>query len=306
MQIELRELSQNDGNDILEMLREIGPGENGFGNAEYNMSITEFKDYLYQNINISKGIELEPDWVPQTKYWLIVDGHPVGFGKQRLYLNDNLRINGGHIGYCIRPTARAKGFGNLLLRELLKKAKEKNIPKVLITCDDINIASRRVIEYNGGKLERVENGECYYWIILEEGRGIREIHIDDYREIYALWSRTPGMGLSDADSEQSIKKFIIRNNGLSFCYTEENKIIGTILCGHDGRRGYIYHVTVAEEYRGKGIGRTLVEKSLQSLTEAGINKCHLFVFADNETGINFWNSTGWIKRDDIFVYSKNT
>jgi predicted acetyltransferase len=306
MQIELRELSQNDGNDILEMLREIGPGENGFGNAEYNMSITEFKDYLYQNINISKGIELEPDWVPQTKYWLIVDGHPVGFGKQRLYLNDNLRINGGHIGYCIRPTARGKGFGNILLRELLKKAKEKNIPKVLITCDDINIASRRVIEYNGGKLERVENGECYYWIILEEGRGIREIHIDDYREIYALWSRTPGMGLSDADSEQSIKKFIIRNNGLSFCYTEENKIIGTILCGHDGRRGYIYHVTVAEEYRGKGIGRTLVEKSLQSLTEAGINKCHLFVFADNETGINFWNSTGWIKRDDIFVYSKNT
>jgi predicted acetyltransferase len=306
MQIELRELSQNDGNDILEMLREIGPGENGFGNAEYNMSITEFKDYLYQNINISKGIELEPDWVPQTKYWLIVDGHPVGFGKQRLYLNDNLRINGGHIGYCIRPTARGKGFGNILLRELLKKAKEKNIPKVLITCDDINIASRRVIEYNGGKLERVENGECYYWIILEEGTGIREIHIDDYREIYALWSRTPGMGLSDADSEQSIKKFIIRNNGLSFCYTEENKIIGTILCGHDGRRGYIYHVTVAEEYRGKGIGRTLVEKSLQSLTEAGINKCHLFVFADNETGINFWNSTGWIKRDDIFVYSKNT
>jgi predicted acetyltransferase len=306
MQIELRELSQNDGNDILEMLREIGPGENGFGNAEYNMSITEFKDYLYQNINISKGIELEPDWVPQTKYWLIVDGHPVGFGKQRLYLNDNLRINGGHIGYCIRPTARGKGFGNILLRELLKKAKEKNIPKVLITCDDINIASRRVIEYNGGKLERVENGECYYWIILEEGRGIREIHIDDYREIYALWSRTPGMGLSDADSEQSIKKFLIRNSGLSFCYTEENKIIGTILCGHDGRRGYIYHVTVAEEYRGKGIGRTLVEKSLQSLTEAGINKCHLFVFADNETGINFWNSTGWIKRDDIFVYSKNT
>jgi ribosomal protein S18 acetylase RimI-like enzyme len=135
---------------------------------------------------------------------------------------------------------------------------------------------------------------------------IREIHLDDYNEIYALWSRTPGMGLSDADSEQNIQNFLIRNKDMSFCFEEDGKIIATTLCGHDGRRGYIYHVTVAEEYWGRGIGRMLVEKSLLRLKQEGINKCHLFVFTDNETGNAFWGSTGWTRRQDIFVYSKNT
>lgn len=138
------------------------------------------------------------------------------------------------------------------------------------------------------------------------GWGMREIHIDDYCEIYTLWSRTMGMGMSDSDSEQNIQKFLVRNKGMSFCFEEAGKIIGTILCGHDGRRGYIYHVTVDEEYRGRGIGRQLVEKSLQKLKELEINKCHLFAFSDNEIGNVFWNSTNWIKREDIFVYSKNT
>lgn len=135
---------------------------------------------------------------------------------------------------------------------------------------------------------------------------INEININDYDEIYALWLRTPGMGLSEADSRENIEKFLTRNNSLSFCASDNGRIIGTILCGHDARRGYIYHVTVAEEYRGKGIGHGLVEMSLQKLKEAGIGKCHLFVFADNELGNAFWNAKGWTKRDDIYVYSKNT
>lgn len=140
---------------------------------------------------------------------------------------------------------------------------------------------------------------------LAKGNGIREINIDDYSEIYALWSGTPGMGLSDADSRGSIAKFLIRNQSMSFCVEEDGKMIGTILCGHDGRRGYIYHVTVDVEYRGRGIGRALVEKSLESLKTEGIDKCHLFVFADNKIGNDFWASSAWTKRDDIFVYSKS-
>ena len=140
---------------------------------------------------------------------------------------------------------------------------------------------------------------------LSKDRGIREIHIDDYGEIHALWSRTRGMGINDADSSQNIEKFLIRNKGMSFCFLEEGTIIGTILCGHDGRRGYIYHVAVAEKYRGKGIGRMLVDESIQRLKEEGIDKCHLFVFRDNELGNGFWSATGWTKRDDIFVYSRN-
>ena len=92
---------------------------------------------------------------------------------------------------------------------------------------------------------------------------------------------------------------------MSYCCEEHDSIIGTILCGHDGRRGYIYHVTVALEYRGRGIGRLLVEKSLERLKVEGINKCHLFVFADNTIGNAFWTASGWTKREDIFVYSKS-
>jgi len=132
-----------------------------------------------------------------------------------------------------------------------------------------------------------------------------ELKIDDYKEIYELWSSTPGVGLSGADSYENILKFLIRNKGLSFVCRHGDKIIGTILCGHDGRRGYIYHVTVAENFREKGIGQTLVEKSLQRLSDEGINKCHLFVFQKNELGNAFWKAKGWSKREDICVYSKS-
>ncbi|MEN6314726.1 MAG: GNAT family N-acetyltransferase [Clostridiaceae bacterium] len=305
MDIELRECSLTDGNDILDMIREIGPGENGFINDGYNMSDSDFRDYLVRNANISQGVGLAQGWVPQTKYWLMINGRPAGIGKLRHYLNDNLRKTGGHIGYCIRPSERGKGLGIILLDEMLKKARELSIPKALITCNETNIPSRRVAENNGGKLEKAVGSECYYWIRLDENTGIREIHPDHYGEIVDLWNRTAGMGISAADSEENIRKFLFRNRGLSFCQKVNDRIIATILCGHDGRRGYIYHVAVAREYRGKGIGRNLVEVSLKQLKEAGIDKCHLFVFADNSCGNAFWQSTGWTKRNDIFVYSKN-
>lgn len=182
MRIELRECSIEDGNDILEMIREIGPGENGFMNDAYNMSDTGFKDYIIRNINMSRGIGLEPAWVPQTMFWLIANDRPVGMGKLRHYLNDNLRKIGGHIGYCIRPSERGKGYGTILLRGMLEKASELNIPRALITCDEANIASRRVVECNSGTLERIVEGECYYWVKLDDSKGIREIHPDDYHE----------------------------------------------------------------------------------------------------------------------------
>ena len=285
--IELRELSLNDGNDILEMLREIGPGENGFVNHGYNMDENEFKHYLSQKMNGARGINLKPGRVPETLYWLLADGYPVGYGKLRHHLNDDLRECGGHIGYCIRPTARGKGYGNIILSELLIKAREKKIPRVLITCKEANIPSKKVIERNGGKLERIEKGLCFYWIKLTEGKGIREIHIDDYDEIYALWKKTPGVGLSNADSRENIQRFLIRNQGMSFCYEENGKIVGTALCGHDGRKGYIYHIAVAEEYRGRGIGRLLVKRCLQRLMEEGIDKCNLNVFRNNAIGNAF-------------------
>ncbi|WP_246098486.1 GNAT family N-acetyltransferase [Saccharibacillus brassicae] len=135
---------------------------------------------------------------------------------------------------------------------------------------------------------------------------IREMDLGDYSKVFALWSHTEGMGLSDSDSEASISKFLKRNEGHSFVCTDGEEMIGTILCGHDGRRGFLYHVAVSTEHRKNGIGKRLVESALDSLTKSGIIKCHLMVFANNKAGNQYWNDTGWIKRDDILIFSKDT
>lgn len=164
MIVELREISADDSNDIFDMLREIGPGENGFMNSAYGLSFEEFPAYLKENMEYSKGINLPSGYVPQTLYWLYIDSRPVGMGKLRHYLNDSLREHAGHIGYCIRPTQRGKGYGTLILAEILKKAKDKCISEVLITCNSANIPSRKVIEGNRGILEGINEGQCKYWI----------------------------------------------------------------------------------------------------------------------------------------------
>jgi ribosomal protein S18 acetylase RimI-like enzyme len=135
---------------------------------------------------------------------------------------------------------------------------------------------------------------------------IREMTISDYELAIELWNKTEGMVLSEADSRQSIDYYLNRNSGMSFVCTLDDNIIGTILCGHDGRRGYIYHVAVNKEHRGKAVAKKLIEKSLTKLKSEGITKCHIMVLADNEIGNQFWIYTGWTKRDGILIYSSDT
>ncbi|MFC5649747.1 GNAT family N-acetyltransferase [Paenibacillus solisilvae] len=132
----------------------------------------------------------------------------------------------------------------------------------------------------------------------------RQMTIDDYEASFALWSKTEGMVLSEADSKSAIASYLERNPDLSFVCTVGGMLQGTILCGHDGRRGFIYHAAVNPEMRGLGIGSKLVELSLKQLQQAGIMKCHLFVVADNEIGNRFWKRSGWLKREGIAIYSK--
>lgn len=164
MHIELKKLSINDDAEILEMIREIGPGENGFGNDGYDTEIVDFKEYLRIRLDMAKGVNLLPNYVPMTIYWLMVNNKPVGIGKIRHYLNDLLRENGGHVGYSIRPSERGKGYGKTILNELLKEAKEIGINEAFITCDVDNIRSRHVIEANKGQLEEIKEGKCKYWV----------------------------------------------------------------------------------------------------------------------------------------------
>lgn len=303
VQLELIKCNMRYGPEIPEMIREIGPGENGFQNNAYGLNDEELREYMMQCVDMSRGVELAPGLVPQTLYWLYADGRPVGYAKLREYLNEKLRLIGGHIGYCIRPTERRKGYGKLILGEVVKEARKLNIPKALVTCLEENKGSRGVVEGNGGKLADITDGECHYWIDLDITEGVRQAHPDDFQEMLELWRRTPGVGITAEDSEENIIKFFLRNKGMSFVFKADNRIVGTSLCGHDGRRGYIYHTAVSSEYRGKGIGRTLVEKNLEKLRAEGIGKCRIFVFNSNDLGNAFWKGSGWITREDLTTYT---
>ncbi len=164
LKIELKALSETDDRDIFEMIHEIGLGENGFTTNFPEHDFNQFKASLPRLVEISAGINLPEGYVPQTIYWMYIDDYPVAYGKLRHRLNERLAEYGGHIGYIVRPSERGKGFGKLFLSELVKKAKDFGIEKLLLTCDEENIKSRKVIECNSGTLEGINKGICKYWI----------------------------------------------------------------------------------------------------------------------------------------------
>lgn len=133
----------------------------------------------------------------------------------------------------------------------------------------------------------------------------REMTIDDYERIYTLWQDCEGIGLSDADSKEGIKRFLTRNPSLSFIALDGDQIVGAALCGHDGRRGYIHHLAVAIPYRKQGIGKSLVGRCMYALMRIGIAKCHLFVFDDNQEAIKFWSNVGWTERVELMMMSQH-
>lgn len=125
-------------------------------------------------------------------------------------------------------------------------------------------------------------------------------HIED---AISLWQSHDGIGLSGSDSSDQLAAFLERNPGFSFIALNDDSLIGTILCGHDGRRGYIYHLAVADAFRRQGIARTLLDRSLFQLRQNNILKCHAFVFKSNPYAELFWGQNGWQRRDDLIAYS---
>ncbi|OWR27419.1 GNAT family N-acetyltransferase [Saccharibacillus sp. O23] len=152
------------------MIREIGPGENGFVNGLYAESEEAYRQKLADNVRIASGENLPEGYVRQQVYWLYDGDRPVGCGKLRYWLTDALRLHGGHIGYTIRPSERGHGYGTAMLRELSEEAAAAGIDEVMLTCNADNTASRRVIERCGGRLEKLEEGSCTYWIKTGEQR----------------------------------------------------------------------------------------------------------------------------------------
>lgn len=134
---------------------------------------------------------------------------------------------------------------------------------------------------------------------------IEPFALEAYDDIRALWEACEGIGLSRADSLENIRGYLQRNPGFSFVATSGDRIVGAVLCGHDGRRGYLHHLAVRHEFRGRQTARRLVAACLSALREAGIRKCHAFLFTDNIEGQAFWGRIGWTRRTDLGVVSKD-
>ncbi len=129
--------------------------------------------------------------------------------------------------------------------------------------------------------------------------------VGDYEEVYALWMSCSGMGLNDLDdSREGIAKFLTRNPDTCFVTIEQGRVVGVILAGHDGRRGYIYHTSVHPDYRKRGIATKLVNTAMEALEGCGINKVALVVFARNQGGNSFWERTGFTIREDLIYRNK--
>ena len=122
---------------------------------------------------------------------------------------------------------------------------------------------------------------------------IRQMTLADYPKVSCLWTQTEGMSLVEDDDREGIALYLERNPGLCFVALVDEKLIGTVLCGHDGRRGIMRHLAVQKEFRKQGIALLLVQKSLAALSEQGIKKCNIFVLDDNVAGLKFWEHIGF-------------
>jgi ribosomal protein S18 acetylase RimI-like enzyme len=135
---------------------------------------------------------------------------------------------------------------------------------------------------------------------------LRPFRIADYGEVYAIWKKAEGVGLNESDSREAVGRYLRRNPGLSQVAVSGGRVVAAVLCGHDGRRGYLHHLAVAKRWRRMGLGRALVAACLGKLHKEGIPKCNLFLFASNRPGRAFWRRLGWSVRSELRLVQRST
>ncbi len=136
---------------------------------------------------------------------------------------------------------------------------------------------------------------------------IRKMTARDCIAVLAFWQNIRGIGLDDdCDSPAGLRRYLKRNPGLSFVACDGDSIVGAVLSGHDGRRGYLHHLAVATSHRKRGIGKALVARCFQALAKQHIPKCNIFLFRSNAAGRAFWQHNGWNLRRDLSILQKKT
>lgn len=131
----------------------------------------------------------------------------------------------------------------------------------------------------------------------------RVMKILDYDNVMSVWQEAEGMCLREADSKEGIGSYLLRNPGLSFVAESDDIIVGTIMSGHDGKRGYIQHLAVTHKHRRIGVASVLLKMCLAKLKDEGIIKSHIHVLRNNNLATDYWDNRGWKKRNDIEVFS---
>ena len=176
--MKLEAATMNPPPGIQELLTDLGDGENGFGGTSVHTGEIALEEYLRQCCDMPDPAKLRPGLVPQTVFWTLDDdGEAVGIVRLRHYLNDNLRVHGGHIGYYVRRDQRGKGYGKEMLRLALDELRRLGEKRALITTDPDNVRSIRVIEANDGQFSDASTdprtGAMYqrYWVDLEPQQG---------------------------------------------------------------------------------------------------------------------------------------
>ncbi|HKD37560.1 MAG TPA: GNAT family N-acetyltransferase [Pirellulales bacterium] len=128
----------------------------------------------------------------------------------------------------------------------------------------------------------------------------------DIESVIVLWNTTPGVGLNESDSPAQLRLFLARNPGMSLVARDGSRLIAAVMCGHDGRRGFLYHMAVLPEYRRRGLGRQLIDRCLKTLAAEGILKCNALVLVDNDGGQEFWRRGDWHHRSDLILFQRST
>ncbi len=310
MEFCLKRLSVNDGRDVYDMFQSIPREERGSKNAVNGMRYEDYKCWLADKDAQSRQVGIQPNgFVPSTLYWLYVDGCPVGRGSLRHMLTDELRRAGGHMGYVIAPEYRGRGYGKLLLQELLKEAAKLGIKRALVTIYPDNLASIRTALANGGVIEETTEEYCYIWIPTQN-IALKLLSPDTGRDVYDLLQAIPkdengfmngANGLSwdefqawlaarDSDSKQvgivdgwkvPQTTFLLYVDGKPVGIGHVRHFLTDALRKAGGNIGY----AVAPEYRGKGYGKILLRELLKAASVLGIDRALVTVHNGNMPSI---------------------
>jgi ribosomal protein S18 acetylase RimI-like enzyme len=130
--------------------------------------------------------------------------------------------------------------------------------------------------------------------------------VADIESVVALWKSTPGVGMNESDEPAALRLFLARNPGLSLVARDGSRLVAAVLCGHDGRRGFMYHMAVLPEYRRQGLGGQLVDRCLSALAAERLLRCNALVLVENDGGQEFWRRGGWFHRSDLILFQRPT